>query len=252
MLQQHSHFLIKNQASYLSDEDINNLKEISKMHQEMVHDILGLRQIEFSKAKIPRYDYADQTKISLERVDLATACAIYYGLNTGMIIQYLKSEYVGESRDTNEILKKVSPYISEVNCEHIKQVINQGCQSNINFKEDYDNKLMVLQKGNQQTFLQFPEVTAKAMNKEEKNSHVLAFKQWLVHFSPYCRATPQGIREKYRKHRVIFTLRHKHVPMRLSSITRLQQTMRLLLILVGQRPTSSSTFTIGELVILTK
>jgi hypothetical protein len=42
------------------------------------------------------------------------------------------------------------------------------------------------------------------MNKEEKNSHVLAFKHWLVHFSPYCQATPQGIREKYGKHRVIF------------------------------------------------
>ena len=59
---------------------------------------------------------------------------------------------------------------------------------------------MVLQKGNQLTFLQFPEVTAKAMNKEEKNSHVLAFRDLLVHFSPYCRATLQGIQEKYGKH----------------------------------------------------
>jgi hypothetical protein len=63
---------------------------------------------------------------------------------------------------------------------------------------------MVLQKGNQQTFLQFLEVTAKAMNKEEKNSHVLAFREWLAHFLPYCQATPQGIQEKYGKHRVIF------------------------------------------------
>ncbi len=63
---------------------------------------------------------------------------------------------------------------------------------------------MVLRKGNQQTFLQFPEVTAKAMNKEEKISHVLAFWEWLVHFSPYCRATPQGVWEKYGKYRVIF------------------------------------------------
>ncbi len=76
------------------------------MHQEMVNDVLRLRQIEFSKAKLPRYDYADQTKISLERVNLATACAIYYGLSTGMVIQYLKGEYIGESRDANEILKK--------------------------------------------------------------------------------------------------------------------------------------------------
>ena len=37
--------------------------------------------------------------------------------------------------------------------------------SYIDFKEDFENKHKVLGKGNQQTFLQFPEVTAKAMNK---------------------------------------------------------------------------------------
>ena len=42
------------------------------------------------------------------------------------------------------------------------------------------------------------------MNKEEKNSHVLPFKLWVVYFSPHCRATPQGIREKHGKFRVIF------------------------------------------------
>ena len=121
-----------------------------------------------------------------------------------MVVRYLKGEYVGESRNTKRILEKVSPYIDEVDCEHIKRILDQGCPSHLDFEEEYDNKHMVLQKGNQLTFLQFPEVTAKAMNKEEKNSHVLAFREWLVHFSPYCRATPQGIREKYGKHRVIF------------------------------------------------
>jgi hypothetical protein len=135
-------------------------------------------------------------KISLHRVDLATACAIYYGLNTGMVIRYLKGEYVGESRNANAILKKVVPYICDKDCQHIKRIINQGSPSYINFKEDYENKHMVLWEGNQQTFLQFPEVTAKAMNKEEKNSHILPFRQWLVHFLPHCRATPQGIQEK--------------------------------------------------------
>ena len=33
---------------------------------------------------------------------------------------------------------------------------------------------------------------------------MLPFKSWIVYFSPYCRATPQGIREKYEKFRVIF------------------------------------------------
>jgi hypothetical protein len=42
------------------------------------------------------------------------------------------------------------------------------------------------------------------MNKEEKFRHVLPFKHWMVHFSPYCHATPQGIHEKYGKNQVIF------------------------------------------------
>jgi hypothetical protein len=75
----------------------------------MVNDVMGLRSINFSKLKLPRFDYADQTKISQERVDLATACAVHYDLNTGMVVRYLKGEYVGESRDADAIIKKVSP-----------------------------------------------------------------------------------------------------------------------------------------------
>jgi hypothetical protein len=60
---------------------------------------------------------------------------------TGMVVQYLKGKYVGESRDADKILEKVSPYINEVDCKHIKRIINQGCPSHIDFEEDYDNKL---------------------------------------------------------------------------------------------------------------
>ena len=81
-------FLIKNQASYLSDNDVDNIQKNIKMHCDMVNNVLRLRGIDFSKVKLPRYDYADQTKILQERVDLATACAIHYGLNTGMVVQY--------------------------------------------------------------------------------------------------------------------------------------------------------------------
>jgi hypothetical protein len=121
-----------------------------------------------------------------------------------MVIRYIKEEYVGKSCDADKILSAVSPYISEVDCDHIRGIINQGCPSYLDFEEDYYNKHLVLRKGNQQTFFEHPKVTAKAMSKEEKNSHVLPFRYWIVHFSPYCCATPQGIREKYGKYRVIF------------------------------------------------
>jgi hypothetical protein len=83
-----------------------------------------------------------------------------------MVIQYLKGKYVGESRDANTTLSVVSSLISGKDCEHIKQIINQCCPFRLDFEEDYKNKHLVLQKGNQQTFLKYPKVTAKAMNKE--------------------------------------------------------------------------------------
>ncbi len=177
---------------------------LSKTYHEMINDVLRLRSVDFSSLKQPRLGYADQAAISHKRGDLVTACAIHYGLHVGMVIRFIKGEYAGESRDENAILSAVSHLISNEDCGHIKCIINQSCPSHFDFKEDYDNKHAVLQKGNHQTFLQHPDVTAKAMNKEEKNSHVLPFKHWMVHFTPYCRATPQGIREKYGKYWVIF------------------------------------------------
>ena len=49
-------FLIKNQSLYLSDNDVDNIRKISKMHCDMVNDVLWLRGIDFSKVKLPRYD----------------------------------------------------------------------------------------------------------------------------------------------------------------------------------------------------
>ena len=96
------------------------------------------------------------------------ACAIYYGLNTGMVVRYLKGQYIGESRDANKILEKVSPYIDEVDCEHIKRIINQGCPSHIDFEEDYDNKHMVLGKGTSKPFFNFLKSPQKQWIKKWK------------------------------------------------------------------------------------
>jgi hypothetical protein len=80
----------------------------------MVDDVLRLRGIDFSEVKLPRYDYANQTKILQERVNLCTTCEIHYGLNTGMVIRYLKGEYVGDSWSSKRFLDKVSPYIDKL------------------------------------------------------------------------------------------------------------------------------------------
>ena len=199
-------FIVKSYELYLTTGKLKNLKNLSKSYCKMINNVLRLWSIDFSSLKRPQLDYAEQKKISKQRVDLATACAIHYGLNMGMVIRYLKGEYIGASRDANAILSVVSSLISNQDCEHIKRIINQGCPSQLDFEEDSDNKHQVLQRGNQKTFNKYPEVTTKVMNKEEMNSHVLALKAWDVYFFPYCRPTPQGICEKYGKCRVIFDL----------------------------------------------
>jgi hypothetical protein len=125
---------------------------------------------------------------------------IHYGMHPGMLLRYLKGKYTGESRSVDAILEKVLPYIEPEDAKHIGGIITQGCPSQLIFDEDTMNKLTVIEKGNQQTFETHPEVLTKTMNKEEKNSHVLPFRQWVVFFSPYLCCTPQGMREKNGKY----------------------------------------------------
>jgi hypothetical protein len=58
----------------------------------------------------------------------------------------------------------------------------------------------------------YPEIVSKTMNKEDKHSH-LPVKLWVLHFSPYCHHTAQGMLVKPSKNpRVIFDASKKGDP----------------------------------------
>ena len=136
----------------------------------MIDDILQLRQLDFSSLNNSRFKNETQTCSSKEKVDLTTACFIHYSFYPGMLIRYMKGEYVGKERNAKYIIEKAGPYIDKEDAAHIRRIITHGCPSYIDFEEEYENKLLVLQQGNQHTFLKHPEVTAKAMKKEEKTA----------------------------------------------------------------------------------
>ena len=152
----------------------------------MIDDILRLRTIDFSDLRDKRLNYGKQECIDQNRVDKTTACFIHYGFHPGMMIRFIKGEFVNEHLDVDSILIKVAPHVTVSNTNHIHRILTQGCPSYIDFEETFENKRFVLQKENQHSFLQLPEVTAKAIDKEERNSHVLPLKLWTVHFFPYC------------------------------------------------------------------
>jgi hypothetical protein len=178
----------------------------------MILDVEHLQHLNFSLLKKSRLDYSTQDCISQDRGDLAPACLIHYGLHPGMMIHYLKGEYVGESRDVQKIINKVTPFVCETDIAHIKRVLTQGCPSHLIFDEARKNKLSLIWKGNQHTFLQHPEIAKKTMNKIEKNSHIIALQSWTVFVSPYLCVTPQGMRKKYGKFRVNFDSSMQTIP----------------------------------------
>jgi hypothetical protein len=75
----------------------------------------------------------------------------------------------------------------------------QGCPSKLQVSKPSAMKDEIIALGNQQTFHMYPELVTKAMNKEERNSHLIALKRWVLHCSPFCRSTAQGIQIKLGK-----------------------------------------------------
>jgi hypothetical protein len=102
----------------------------------MISDVIELRSIDLSPLKIPRLNYADQQSICPHRVSLATAGLIHYGLHPGMLVRYLKGEYVGESRDHVIVLNKVSSRISIKDANHIKRILTLGCPAKLVLKRN--------------------------------------------------------------------------------------------------------------------
>jgi hypothetical protein len=205
--------LLKPFESFLTDEDVANLSEVNCFYQEMIHDIVRLRTLDFSQLRKPRIGYAEQTAIQPSRVDMATACAIHYTLHPGMVIRYTRGEYLSENRDVTQILCDVSPHVDKTNVAHIKWILTQGCPMRISFEETSAMKASIILKGNQATFKMYPEIVSKTMNKEDRYSHLLPVKLWVLHFSPWCRHTAQGMQVKPGKNpRIIFDASTKSHP----------------------------------------
>jgi hypothetical protein len=108
----------------------------------MISNVECLRHLDFSHLKKPRLDYSTQECISQDRANLATACLIHYDLHLGMMIRYLKGEYVGESRDVQKIINKVTSFVCETDIVHIKRILTQGCPSHLSLmKQERTNYL---------------------------------------------------------------------------------------------------------------
>jgi hypothetical protein len=61
-------------------------------------------------------------------------------------MRYLKGEYVGESRDPDQILCKVLSRISKEDVIRIRRILMQDCPARLVLEEESKNKLSVIKK----------------------------------------------------------------------------------------------------------
>jgi hypothetical protein len=97
--------------------------------------------------------------------------------------------------------------------KYISRIFTNGCPSYINFEEASEMKSFIIKKGNQATFKMYPETVTKTMNTEDKHSHLLPVKLWVLHFLSWCCHAAQGILIKPGKNpQVIFDASTKGSP----------------------------------------
>jgi hypothetical protein len=186
--------LVRDHERYdLSLKDMESIAMLNKAYSKMVPSVLELRELDSSPLLYPRLDYANQTEISQERVRMATASLIKHSMNPGMMIRELSGEYTGETRELDPILEK---YVDPEDLQHMRRILSQGCPFEIDYEEDTAHKMEMLSRGNQKSFEDFPDIVEKTLNKEERFSHVLPVEDWTPAFSPFMRATPQGLNQR--------------------------------------------------------
>lgn len=189
--------IIKDYEIYaLEDKDIRSLTCVNKLFSSMIPDIIRLRNLDFSELTQPRFNYEEQVEISSQRVDMATAAMIQFGMNPGLLVRFMSGEYTGANRDIDQLELNIGQYIDPEDMQHIRRILTYGCPAQLDFEEELNNKLKLIDRGNQKSFEERPEVVNKTLNKEEKYSHVIALKYWIVYASAFCRHNMQGMNMK--------------------------------------------------------
>ena len=180
-------------SGFLQQQQEGRLRRTCKLLNSAIPKILYWSTLDYSSLREPRFDYNNQTTIDPKRVDMANAAMVHFGLDPGKFVRWMKGEYTGEKRDVSRVLSSVKDHVSSEDFAHLKRILCEGCPSKVQLTESLTNKLKMIERGNSALFNENFELTSKAMNKEERNSHVIALHESMCLLSPYCRHTAQTV-----------------------------------------------------------
>ena len=124
---------------------------------------------------------------------MLTACAIHYGLDVGLVAWYMGGEYTADYRDLEAKQIALEPHINSSDYDHITRFLVEGAPHEFDWEETQDNKMKAIRAGNQILVQRNPRMVQETLNKEERNSHIAPFYNWVCRFSSNARHTSQGM-----------------------------------------------------------
>jgi hypothetical protein len=102
-------------------------------------------------------------------------------------------KYTGQYWDVCCTLDTIQDHITSDDDNHIKQILPDGCPTQLTFKEPSSNKLEFISCGNSKRFVENLQLVQKTMHKEDYYSRLVPMDPLLCKLSPYLRHTMQSI-----------------------------------------------------------
>jgi len=124
---------------------------------------------------------------------MASAVMVHFGLDPGKLVRWMGGKYTGYHRDVKKTLVAVRPHVTVEDYNHIEWMLLDGCPVELKFTEPLSNKLEMIWRGNSKSFNNHPELVKKAMNKEDRYSHLVPIDVDICRASAYLRHTIQTV-----------------------------------------------------------
>jgi hypothetical protein len=123
---------------------------------------------------------------------MASVAMIHFSLDPGEFVRFLLGEYTGQYWDVRRTLDAIQDHVTSDDYGHIKQILLDGCPTQLTFKEPLSNKLEFISCSNSKSFVKNPQLIQKMMNKKDCYSHLVPMDPLLCKLSPYLHHTTQS------------------------------------------------------------
>eukprot|EP00956_Cyclotella_meneghiniana_P044908 scaffold342465_cov169-Cyclotella_meneghiniana.AAC.1 len=206
------HLMGGDRAGFLSEADWGVVAQLDTGFNKLVNLHRRVKNIDFQALREPRLDYAEQVNVDQERIDMASACLLYYGGDVSSLVRFCGGEYTAAHRDCEGLIEEIKDHVDKKDIEDIRRIMTDGCPAELQKTFTKANKMELLRRGNGEAFESHQIEVTKTVNKEDRNSHIIPVDMSICRFSAYCQPVPQTANTKKPELRICWDGSRKMTP----------------------------------------